>query len=188
MVRAASCGLFATPFAAVSCRALHISDRREKPPSTVETGPLAERRKWVGVIESQSFVAKNEKMKRPTSPHLTIYRPQLTSVLSISNRITGAGLTVGMSIAGIVLGSQAFGYPGLEFYIDFIKTNPQWFPSWAIFSGKFILAFPFTFHTTNGIRHLAWDNLKGLQIGTLYQSGYVTVGIASVWAGLLCML
>jgi len=52
-----------------------------------------------------------------------------------------------------------------------------------IFGAKFILAFPFFFHSFNGVRHLAWDLGKGFEIKTLYQTGYGVV-VASFLAAL----
>ena len=46
---------------------------------------------------------------RPLSPHLTVYKPQITSVLSIFHRITGAGLSVGTVLVVLWLASVAAG-------------------------------------------------------------------------------
>lgn len=45
-----------------------------------------------------NFFEKNARLGRPTSPHLTIYAPQMTSVLSISHRITGVAWHFGMGV------------------------------------------------------------------------------------------
>eukprot|EP00039_Didymoeca_costata_P018500 m.333720 g.333720 ORF g.333720 m.333720 type:complete len:173 (+) comp17208_c0_seq1:72-590(+) len=132
--------------------------------------------KWVGLIDDQDFFKKNEQHKRPMSPHLTIYRPQLTSMLSITHRGTGVALTGAISIAGITLG---FGPEPLSFYLDFLQT----LPAPLIFTGKFLLAWPFTYHTANGVRHLAWDGLYGFDLGSLYKSGWFVLSLSIVSAG-----
>lgn len=105
---------------------------------------------------------------RPLSPHLQIYRPQLTSVLSILHRLTGVKLALG----GLLIG--------------------WWF--WAVMSGadsyaivhglfnsvlgKLLLigwVFCNFYHLCNGIRHLAWDAGKGLEIKRTYMTGKLVV-------------
>eukprot|EP00036_Acanthoecidae_sp_10tr_P008500 CAMPEP_0182915206 /NCGR_PEP_ID=MMETSP0105_2-20130417/175_1 /TAXON_ID=81532 ORGANISM="Acanthoeca-like sp., Strain 10tr" /NCGR_SAMPLE_ID=MMETSP0105_2 /ASSEMBLY_ACC=CAM_ASM_000205 /LENGTH=178 /DNA_ID=CAMNT_0025052043 /DNA_START=16 /DNA_END=552 /DNA_ORIENTATION=+ len=144
----------------------------------------ADSSKWVGLIEDQKFFDKNKKMNRPMSPHLTIYRPQLTSILSITHRGTGVGLTLGMSAAGIALGTQAFGGPPLEYWLDIAQT----YPSWMITGAKFTIAWPFAYHFANGIRHLFWDMGYGFNLKVLYQSGWGVVGIATVAAAAITAL
>ena len=46
----------------------------------------------------ESRMADVNRGNRPLSPHLTVYRPQVTSVLSILHRITGVGLTLGQML------------------------------------------------------------------------------------------
>lgn len=53
---------------------------------------------------------------------------------------------------------------------------------------KFYVALPATFHTFNGIRHLAWDNAKFLKLDEVYTTGYTVVGLAILSALALCAL
>lgn len=62
---------------------------------------MSSEKKWVGLIDDQDFFKKNDELKRPMSPHLTIYQPQLTSLLSITHRGTGIALTGLISLASI---------------------------------------------------------------------------------------
>ena len=105
---------------------------------------------------------------RPTSPHLQIYKPQLTSVLSISHRITGVILSlfsilIPASLIIIFLGQDYF-----NILIN-IMTNPLI---------KFLLLgvlFSTIYHLLNGIRHLFWDYGLGLSLKDSYISGYIVM-------------
>ena len=105
---------------------------------------------------------------RPLSPHLTIYRPQLTSISSILVRITGNALIVG---AFLVI-----------WWLLAASTSPEYFAiadcvirSWF---GKLIMLgsiWALWYHTLGGIRHLIWDNAIGLDIPTAYKLGWTVV-------------
>ena len=105
---------------------------------------------------------------RPTSPHLQIYKPQLTSVLSISQRITGVTLSlfsilIPASLIIIFLGQDYF-----NILIN-IMMNPLI---------KFLLLgvlFSTIYHLLNGIRHLFWDYGLGLSLKDSYISGYIVM-------------
>merc|ERR1712146_603080 len=129
----------------------------------------------------QDFFKKNDKLNRPMSPHLTIYRFPLPAILSISHRVSGAALTMAISAAAIGL----MVHP-LSFYIDAVQAMQL--PAACFFTTKTLLAFPFTYHTVNGLRHLFWDTAKGLELGPVYSSGYMMVGLGLVSAVGLAML
>ena len=105
---------------------------------------------------------------RPLSPHLTIYRPQLTSISSILVRITGNALIVG---AFLVI-----------WWLLAASTSPEYFAiadglirSWF---GKLIMLgsiWALWYHTLGGIRHLIWDNAIGMDIPTAYKLGWTVV-------------
>ncbi|MFO1127476.1 MAG: succinate dehydrogenase, cytochrome b556 subunit [Rhodospirillales bacterium] len=108
---------------------------------------------------------------RPLSPHLQVYRPQITSVLSILHRITGVALTVGTLLLTYWLVAAAYG--------------PAAFADAQSFMGSFIgqaLLWAFTFalfyHLANGVRHLAWDFGWGFELSQLRTSGIATVAFA----------
>ncbi|GBP87105.1 Succinate dehydrogenase cytochrome b560 subunit, mitochondrial, partial [Eumeta japonica] len=101
---------------------------------------------------SESFQIKNERRNRPMSPHLTIYAVQITSVCSITHRLTGAALAgywIAMSLAALVLPND------LSNYIAMIEGLNL--PSVVFILLKFIIAFPYGYHLSNGVRHLYWD-------------------------------
>nr|XP_020653066.1 succinate dehydrogenase cytochrome b560 subunit, mitochondrial [Pogona vitticeps] len=120
--------------------------------------------------EMARFWEKNTRSNRPLSPHVTIYQWSLPMVMSISHRGTG----VAMSLAVSLFGLSALVLPGhFEDYLEFIRSlhlNPA-----LIYAAKFTLAFPLTYHTWNGIRHLAWDMGKGFKIPQLHQSGVLVL-------------
>jgi len=119
------------------------------------------------VRSQEDFWSKNSRLKRPMSPHLTVYKLQLTSMLSITHRGTGVAMTavtVSFALAALAL-------PGnFEHYLGLVKALE--IPAWIIFSGKTVLAWPLCYHSFNGIRHLAWDLGYGFDIGMLYKSGW----------------
>jgi len=112
-----------------------------------------------------------EKIKtRPLSPHLSIYKPQISSVLSILHRITGAYLFLGMLtlVWWIVI----------CVYSSFNPEIARWNFILSSVFGK-LLVFGWTaalfYHKLNGIRHLFWDAGKGYSIKTMTISGISVV-------------
>src|SRR4051794_41969866 len=101
---------------------------------------------------------------RPLSPHLQIYKPQITSVLSISHRITGLALTVGTLLLVWWLLAAAAGPAAYAQAQAFIGSWP----------GTLLLigwAYALFFYLCNGIRHLLWGAGHGLGIRTTYAEG-----------------
>ncbi len=117
---------------------------------------------------------------RPLSPHLQIYRPQYTSVLSILHRITGVALSLGAVLVVWWLVAAATG-PGYFAYADGVLTS--WIGQLVLIGSAWALAY----HTANGIRHLVWDMGYGFELKTAEQSGYAVVA-ASVLLTLLLIL
>lgn len=114
----------------------------------------------------------NSAADRPQSPNIQIYRPQLTSVLSIVNRITGVALS--------------FAAVGLVVWLIAATAGPQPYAAVQEPLGStigqvvlFAVTFAFFFHLCAGIRHLAWDAGYGFELRAIYASGWVVV-VASV--------
>ena len=109
---------------------------------------------------------------RPLSPHVSIYRWYFTMALSIANRVTGAGLSVGLLLLAwwlIALASGPESFAAVQAAMD------------NILGGLVLFGFTlfFFYHTLNGIRHLAWDAGYGYDIPTTYRSGWlVLIGTA----------
>jgi succinate dehydrogenase / fumarate reductase cytochrome b subunit len=106
--------------------------------------------------------------KTPISPHLQIYKPQITSVLSILHRISGFFLFLGSFIwSGWLIGLAS----GPECYV--------WVQDMALHPlGLIVLvgwSFVLFYHILNGIRHLMWDAGIGVDINTATKTGWVVI-------------
>ncbi|MPZ09080.1 MAG: succinate dehydrogenase, cytochrome b556 subunit [Kiloniellaceae bacterium] len=115
---------------------------------------------------------------RPLSPHLQVYRPQITSTLSILHRLTGVALALGTLLLTYWLIAAA---SGPEAFADAQGLIGSILGRLVLFGWTFALFF----HLCNGIRHLAWDAGYGFEIETTTRSGWVVVG-ASVVLTLVC--
>ena len=123
---------------------------------------------------------------RPLSPHLQVYRWQLTMVLSITHRATGLVLSAAIiPLVGWLLAAAA----GPE---AFAAANAM-FGSIPGQLGLVGVTFAFYYHLCNGIRHLVWDAGWWLDIPEVYASGWAVVAAAIVltlltWAAILGLL
>ena len=107
---------------------------------------------------------------RPLSPHLQVYRPQLTSVMSIMHRASGAVLATGSLLVALWLVALAAGTTVFNPVVDAIQH-----PLGQLVVLGYSLAL--VYHGLNGIRHLMWDLRIGLEIKQVYQSGYLVLGL-----------
>lgn len=105
---------------------------------------------------------------RPLSPHLTIYRPQLTSITSILTRITGnALLLAALLIVWWFLAAATS--PGYFALADAVITS--WFGDLVMLLSLWAL----WYHTLAGIRHLIWDNAKMLDLPSAEKLGWAVI-------------
>jgi succinate dehydrogenase / fumarate reductase cytochrome b subunit len=105
---------------------------------------------------------------RPLSPHLEVYQPQLTSLMSIFNRLTGIFLSIGSVFLVWELLAAASG-PG-----DFATF--QWLAgSWLGVAALLGWSLAFVYHLLNGIRHLLWDIGWGFELSQTYFSGQAVI-------------
>ena len=103
---------------------------------------------------------------RPLSPHLSIHKKVLTAVFSIFHRLTGIFLTLGSFFLvfwflSVLIGENFYNY------FQIISSN---------FIFKVILFFwtlAFFYHLFNGIRYLFWSFSLGMDLKTVYLSGYI---------------
>ena len=105
---------------------------------------------------------------RPLSPHLTVYKPQITSVLSIFHRITGAGLAVSTVLVVLWLASLAMGEVTFKGFNNFLN-NP--FIIMVLICSLWAL----WYHFCTGLRHLYWDMGYGYDLKSVTISGWVAV-------------
>ena len=106
--------------------------------------------------------------QRPLSPHLQIYKPQITSILSILHRGTGIALSIG----SIILVSWIVALTlGEKTYLMYSNLINNWFGKFIIFGFTFALFY----HLSNGIRHLFWDAGYGYDLKHAYISGVAVI-------------
>ncbi len=105
---------------------------------------------------------------RPLSPHLQVYRPYITMVMSILHRITGAALYVGTLLVVWWLVAAASG-PGAFATVQAVYGS---------FLGQLVL-FGYTWallhHMFGGLRHFVWDTGHGFEIATANRMAWMTL-------------
>jgi succinate dehydrogenase / fumarate reductase cytochrome b subunit len=106
--------------------------------------------------------------KRPRAPSIQIYRPQLTSVLSIVNRITGVISSIA-AVGLVVLLLAAAAGPKAYGAVQGVLASP--IGQIALFG----TTLSFFLHLCGGIRHLAWDAGYGFELRAIYASGWAVV-------------
>ncbi|MCA0400785.1 MAG: succinate dehydrogenase, cytochrome b556 subunit [Proteobacteria bacterium] len=114
-------------------------------------------------------MARTGPTERPLSPHLQIYKPSITMVMSIFHRITGAALFFGTLLLVVFLVALASGKSAFD--------QVQWI--YGSLPGKLVL-FGYTWalfqHMFGGIRHFIWDTGAGLERGTRMKLAWATLG------------
>ena len=111
--------------------------------------------------------------QRPLSPHLQVYRPQMTPVMSIMHRAAGIVLTTGTLVMTAWLVSLAMGAESYGMVAAFL-AHPL---------GQFVLfgySVALIYHALNGIRHLGWDIGIGLTIPEVYRNGQLVLILTAV--------
>ncbi|HEY9536657.1 MAG TPA: succinate dehydrogenase, cytochrome b556 subunit [Kiloniellaceae bacterium] len=111
--------------------------------------------------------------RRPLSPHLQVYRWQITMTLSILHRLTGIALAVGTLL--------------LTYWLAAAATGPDAFAAAQGFIGSLVgrlllfgWSYALFYHLCNGIRHLVWDAGYGFEIATTTRSGWAVVAASVV--------
>lgn len=108
------------------------------------------------------------KENRPLSPHLTVYKPQITSVMSILHRITGVFQSLGTICIFLLIASLTLGQ-------DYYNIINILFDSLIGKVFLYFYIFSVCYHLCNGIRHLVWDLGYGFEIKNVYYTGYITI-------------
>jgi succinate dehydrogenase / fumarate reductase cytochrome b subunit len=106
--------------------------------------------------------------ERPLSPHLQIYRPMLTMMMSIAHRITGFGNAVGFALLtwwllAVSMGPDAYGYVD-RFFGSLIGQVLLFLFTWSLIH-----------HMLGGIRHLIWDTGTGLDKASIEVFAWATL-------------
>jgi succinate dehydrogenase / fumarate reductase, cytochrome b subunit len=121
-----------------------------------------------------------KRVERPLSPHLQIYRPQLTAISSILTRITGNALIVGVALAVWWLLAAA---TSADHFAVANGVATSWFGD-LVFTGS---AWAIWYHYLAGLRHLYFDAGHGLDIPTAEKLGWACI-IGSVVLTVLTIL
>ena len=118
---------------------------------------------------------------RPLSPHLQVYRWQITMTLSILHRATGVALAVGaFGVAWWLLAAAG----GSDAYATFREVAGSLPGRIALFGFSFCLVY----HLFNGLRHLLWDVGYGYEIPKLYATGWTVVVLTALVTGTIWFL
>ncbi len=106
--------------------------------------------------------------QRPLSPHVGIYRWQISNTLTILHRITGFGLSFGLIVFALWLWGAAYNE---QLYLDIMDLASS-------IVGKLFLfgwTVAFYYHFANGLRHLNWDMGRGFKLDEMVASGWVVI-------------
>jgi len=116
--------------------------------------------------------------QRPLSPHLQVYKPLITTTLSIIHRATGVVNAIGALLVAtwlIFVASDSGYYEWCQ------QILSSWYGKLALFAFSASLIY----HLLNGIRHLLWDIGWGMENATVIKTGYLVVLLATGLTGLL---
>lgn len=123
----------------------------------------------LGLLKRGRDMSQKNTGNRPLSPHLTIYRPQMSSVTSIFVRITGVALTLGFVLVIWWLLAAATSAA----YFDVVNgLLTSWFGILVLVGSLLAL----WYHFLGGIRHLIFDMGYGFDLKTADMMGYVMIG------------
>lgn len=122
-------------------------------------------------MANQEQVKNSSAVERPLSPHLQIYRWQITMIMSILHRGTGIVLTFALAILAWWLVALA---TGAEAYAFFTMCAAHPFGVFVLVG----LSFAMFLHCCTGIRHIMMDTGRGFKIPQIYASGYTALGAA----------
>lgn len=106
--------------------------------------------------------------KRPLSPHLFIYKFEITMVMSFMHRVTGAGLFFGTLLIAWWLVAAAIGDPALAI-VNFVAGT--WLGQLVLFA----MVWALFHHMLGGLRHFVWDFGAGFSEGFRYGSAWATL-------------
>ena len=110
---------------------------------------------------------------RPLSPHVGIYRWQISNTLSILHRMTGFGLVIGLIPLALWIWGAAYQAP----LFDWLSINAHTIVGKVLLTG-WLLAF--YYHLANGLRHLNWDIGRGFSLPAMATTGRLVVVAAIV--------
>ncbi|OBT84445.1 hypothetical protein VE02_06444 [Pseudogymnoascus sp. 03VT05] len=142
--------------------------------SQIQTRPVATQK--LTPADSYKILVEQRRL-RPVSPHLGIYRPQITWYASMFNRITGVVLSGTFYLFGI--GYLAAPVLGLNLGSASLAAGFAAWPIVAQVATKLFFSVPFTFHFFNGVRHLVWDTGRQFTNKAVIKTGWTVVGLTA---------
>lgn len=135
--------------------------------------------------ENDTILAQ-QRLRRPLSPHLSIYRPQITSTLSVLMRITGLAMSGSFCLYPLLyLASPLL---GVDLSVASLVTTFGSLPALVKLPIKLAVACTFTFHSFNSLRFLTWDMARGITNKRVAQTGWAVVALSFTSALVLVTL
>ncbi|CCD25010.1 succinate dehydrogenase cytochrome b subunit SDH3 NDAI_0E01940 [Naumovozyma dairenensis CBS 421] len=131
-----------------------------------------------------STILREQRAKRPISPHLTIYQPQLTWYLSSLHRVTLVLMgfafylvTIAFGLTGLFQSNNSENKLTSNSLINWYHNKMSNMTKWTV---KGAFAYMFTLHYALSVRHLIWDMAKELSLKGVYRTGYAAMGFAAL--------
>lgn len=121
---------------------------------------------------SSASAPSAQSVRRPLSPHLSIYRPQLTSGMSIFHKITGVGIAGGLVV--LIAWLACLAWLPTAWSVLFIDVATSWIGRLFLFGWSWA----FFYHLGCGIRHLLWHAGLCLSLPWVYGTGYVVLAFS----------
>lgn len=133
---------------------------------------VCNKKKYLSFKEKlQDFARMTQSSERPLSPHLQVYKPQISSILSIMHRMTGVAMAKALLIVTWWLAALAAGPEYYAFFVDIAGS----IVGQIVLIGLTFAAF---YHLANGIRHMVWDMGYGYELDTMAKTGWTVVAFS----------
>lgn len=128
-------------------------------------------------MQDNSSISVNEiKSRRPLSPHLSVYKPQISSVLSIGHRVTGFGLFISTTL--MIWWFALWVFSGFDaWYLTLLDHV-------IIKAMLFLTIYGYCYHLCTGIRHLFWDIGIGFEKSSINFSGWIVIVCSVILASI----
>lgn len=130
------------------------------------------------VIKDDSTLLAQQRLRRPVSPHLTIYRWQITWIPSTLMRISGVAMGGVMYLYGLAY--LAAPTIGLDLSTASLAAGFAAWPLVAQIAVKTIAAWPLSFHFFNSLRFLSWDTATGVNNKSVAATGWALVAVSTL--------
>ncbi|KAH7071400.1 mitochondrial succinate dehydrogenase cytochrome b560 subunit C [Paraphoma chrysanthemicola] len=160
-----------------SMRIFQLGLRRAAAPALrfQPAGRIVQRRVASTTSNEAAEILAKQRLNRPVSPHLSIYKPQITWYGSALNRVTAIILSGSFYIFGFAY--LAAPYTGWHLETQSMVAAVAAWPAAVKIGLKSFFAFPFFYHSINGLRHLAWDLGVGFKNTQVIRTGWTAVGL-----------